>query len=140
MAALPAVEDSSMQADNWPQDDQSMGPGGNEQAANGASLPVDERSAGQDPENQDYPRGSSAGDNESYREKQVKVLRSFCLSLCARFGALSGFGIAMLYYSSSSHYHLTPFSCFLGSCSTLCSDYFLFLVSTLVFTFCCAAE
>jgi hypothetical protein len=77
MAATPTVEDSATAADNWPQDDQALGPGSNEQPANGASSAVEERSAGQDPEPQDYPRGSSADAVETFREKQVKVLRSF---------------------------------------------------------------
>ncbi|KAF8973853.1 hypothetical protein BDZ97DRAFT_1777167 [Flammula alnicola] len=73
MAATNAVDDSSMPPDNWgPQEDQSMGPGGNNQATTGASLPVDDRSTGQDPENPDYPRGSSVSENETFREKQVK--------------------------------------------------------------------
>ena len=84
MAASNAVDDPSMQSDNWgPQDDQSMGPGGNGQAIAGASLPVDDRStAGQDPENPDYPHSSSVSDTEAFREKQVKVLRLFLSVLC----------------------------------------------------------
>ncbi|KIM47936.1 hypothetical protein M413DRAFT_439633 [Hebeloma cylindrosporum] len=73
MAAPDAVDGSTMQPDNWgPQEDQEMGPGGNGQATTGASLPVDERTAGQEPENPEYPRGSSVSDNETFREKQVK--------------------------------------------------------------------
>ncbi|KDR85271.1 hypothetical protein GALMADRAFT_234034 [Galerina marginata CBS 339.88] len=75
MAAPTAVDDSSiqMQPDNWgPQEDQSIGPGANGQATTGASLPVDDRGAGQDPENPDYPRASSVSENEAFREKQVK--------------------------------------------------------------------
>ncbi|PPQ67383.1 hypothetical protein CVT25_005962 [Psilocybe cyanescens] len=73
MAAPNAVDDSSMPPENWgPQDDQSIGTGGNGQSATGASLPVDDRSTGQDPENPDYPRGSSVSENETFREKQVK--------------------------------------------------------------------
>uniref|UniRef100_A0A8H7Y7Y5 RRM domain-containing protein n=1 Tax=Psilocybe cubensis TaxID=181762 RepID=A0A8H7Y7Y5_PSICU len=73
MAAPNAVDDSSIPPENWgPQDDQSTGPAGNSQSATGTSLPVDDRSTGQDPENSDYPRGSSVPDNETFREKQVK--------------------------------------------------------------------
>lgn len=83
MAAPDAVDGSTIQPDNWgPQEDQEMGPGGNGQATAGASLPVDERSAGQEPENPEYPRGSSVSDNETFREKQVKVLRLFLSVLC----------------------------------------------------------
>jgi hypothetical protein len=85
MGASNAVDDPSMQSDNWgPQDDQSMGPGGNGQPITGASLPVDDRSTGQDPENVDYPHGSSVSDTEAFREKQVKVLRLFLVVLCFR--------------------------------------------------------
>ena len=81
MAASNAVDDPSIQSDNWgPQDDQSMGPGGNGQPIAGASLPVDDRSTGQDPENPDYP--PSVSDTEAFREKQVKVLRLFLSVLC----------------------------------------------------------
>ncbi|KAF8167831.1 hypothetical protein B0H34DRAFT_683224 [Crassisporium funariophilum] len=73
MAAPNAVDDPSMQNDNWgPQDDQTMGPAGNGQPITGASLPVDDRGTGQDPENPDYPHGSSVSENEAFREKQVK--------------------------------------------------------------------
>jgi len=69
-----------MQGNSWgPQDDQGMGPGGNVQPANGASIPADDRNAGQDPESAEYTRGSSVGDTsvsgnkgDSFREKQVK--------------------------------------------------------------------
>lgn len=74
--------------DNWgPPDDQSMGPGGNT-GTNGASLPTDEQHlavTARNSENQDYPHrgGSNASDGsvsgskgDTYREKQVKVLRS----------------------------------------------------------------
>jgi hypothetical protein len=83
MAAPNPVEDSSMPPDNWgPQEDQSMGPVGNGQST-GVSLPVDERGTIQDPENPDFPpRGSSVSENETFREKQVKVLRSFLSVLC----------------------------------------------------------
>lgn len=82
MAASNA-DDPSMQSDNWgPQDDQSMGPGGNGQPIAGASLPVDDRSTGQDPENPEYPHSSSVSDTEAFREKQVKVLRLFLSVLC----------------------------------------------------------
>jgi len=78
MAAPSAADDSSMPPDNWgPQDDQHIGPGGNGHSVAGTSLPVDDRSTGQDPDNADYPRGSSVSDNETFREKQVKVLRLF---------------------------------------------------------------
>ncbi|KAF9473192.1 hypothetical protein BDN70DRAFT_843782 [Pholiota conissans] len=86
MAAPNTAEDSPMPPDNWgPQEDQVMGPGGNGQST-GASLPADERGTVQDPENPDYPpRGSSVSENETFREKQVKVLRSFLSAslLCA---------------------------------------------------------
>lgn len=88
--AIPPDEQSLQQNDSWgPQDDQSIGLGGNGQSVNGASLPVDDH-PGLDPENQEYPRGSSVGDvsvsgtnkGDSYRgEKQVKVLTTSFLSL-----------------------------------------------------------
>jgi hypothetical protein len=104
MAASNAIDDPSIQPDNWgPQDDQSMGPGGNGQLITGASLPVDDRSTGQDQENADYPHGSSVSDTEAFREKQVKVLRLFLSvrPLLCSLGALSGFGIPMLGYTYS---------------------------------------
>ncbi|KAG2023133.1 hypothetical protein CC2G_000822 [Coprinopsis cinerea AmutBmut pab1-1] len=80
VAASP--EDQNLQNNSWgPQDDQSIGPVGNGQSTNGgASIPVDDH-LGQDPENPEYPRGSSVGDmsvsgntkGDTYRgEKQVK--------------------------------------------------------------------
>ncbi|KAF8912931.1 hypothetical protein CPB84DRAFT_1759915 [Gymnopilus junonius] len=73
MAAPSAVDDSSMRPDSWaPQEDQPMGPGSNPQSNTGPSLPVDDRSTAQDPENPEYPRGSSVSENETFREKQVK--------------------------------------------------------------------
>ena len=97
------VDDNTMQQENWsPQEEQSMGPGSANDPPNGASLPADDdRTAGQGADNPDFPHGSSAGDvgasdsksDMTYREKQVKVLRSLflstvCLSLsasCASF-------------------------------------------------------
>lgn len=75
MAATAAVEDPATPAENWPQDDQISGSGASEQAANGASLAVE----GHDSEQpQDYPRAPSTSATETtFREKQVKVLRSF---------------------------------------------------------------
>ena len=80
------VDDNTMQQENWgPQDEQSMGPGSTNDPPNGASLPADDdHAAGQGADNSDFPRGSSAGDvgasdsksDMTYREKQVKVLRS----------------------------------------------------------------
>ena len=77
-ATAAALEDSATATDNWPQDEQSVGPVGNEQATNGAlSAVVEERSTGQDTEQQDPIRSSSVGAVETFRERQVKVLRSF---------------------------------------------------------------
>ncbi|PPQ64767.1 hypothetical protein CVT26_002711 [Gymnopilus dilepis] len=74
MSAPNAVDESAMRSDSWaPQDGQPVGPGGNPQATNGQSLPVDDRGAVQSPENPDFPRGSSVTDNETFREKQVKA-------------------------------------------------------------------
>ena len=57
MAVINTSDDSTMPPDNWgPQDDQTMGPTGNAQSTS-VAIPVDDRSAGQDPENPDYPRG-----------------------------------------------------------------------------------
>jgi hypothetical protein len=80
------VDDNTMQQDNWgPQDEQVMGPGSNNDPPNGASLPADDdRTGGQGADNPDFARGSSGGDvgvsdsksDMTYREKQVKVLRS----------------------------------------------------------------
>lgn len=79
------VDQPPHQQDNWgPQDEQHMGPGGGAEPPNGASLPPDDdRALGQGPENPDYPRGSSAGavsategKEITFREKQIKVLRS----------------------------------------------------------------
>ncbi|PPR00262.1 hypothetical protein CVT24_005010 [Panaeolus cyanescens] len=72
MAAPNPPDDNSIPNDWGPQDDHSMGPTSNGQGASGQSLPIDDRPAIQDPENPDYPRGSSVGDNEIYREKQIK--------------------------------------------------------------------
>ncbi|KAJ3516790.1 hypothetical protein NLJ89_g911 [Agrocybe chaxingu] len=73
MTAPNAVEDTTVQPENWgSQDDQAMGPAATEQPAPGASIPADERTAGQEPEHPEYRRASSAGDNETFREKQVK--------------------------------------------------------------------
>lgn len=96
MAAIATVDDSPTTADNWPQDDQVVGPGSNEQAANGPS--VEERSIGQDPEPQDYIRSSSAGAVETFREKQVKVLRSFQSVFACYLELPPLFGILMLGY------------------------------------------
>jgi hypothetical protein len=97
MAASPIEADGASlpPQDNWsPSDDRSMGPGGNPEPANGASLSIDNHHAGQDPEHPDYPRGSSVGDvsvsgskGDAFREKQVKVLRSYpvCLLLLALY-------------------------------------------------------
>ncbi|CAA7259987.1 unnamed protein product [Cyclocybe aegerita] len=72
MAAPNAAEDTTVQPENWgSQDDQAMGPA-TEQPAPGASISADERTAGQEPEHPEYRRASSAGDNETFREKQVK--------------------------------------------------------------------
>ena len=122
MAAPDAVDGSTMQPDNWaPQEDQEMGPGGNGQATAGVSLPVDERSAGQEPENPEYPRGSSVSDNETFREKQVKVLRLFLSVFACSLRALSwvwhcNAGLAFL---SSSHILDPIFSCCVEGWSTL---------------------
>jgi hypothetical protein len=88
MAATATLEDSATATDNWPQDDQSIA-AGNEQTANGASLAaVEERSAGQDTEQpQDHTRSSSAGAAETFRERQVKVLRSFLSVFACSFEA-----------------------------------------------------
>lgn len=84
------ADQTAAQQDNWgPQDDQTMGPGGIANPANGASLPADDdRAIGQGPDHPDYPRGSSVsavsvseGKDLTFREKQVKVLRSPLLSL-----------------------------------------------------------
>lgn len=76
-ATAAALEDSATATDNWPQDEQSVAVG-NEQTANGALSAVgEERSAGQDTEQQDPIRSSSVGAVETFRERQVKVLRSF---------------------------------------------------------------
>ncbi|KAG5648263.1 hypothetical protein DXG03_006222 [Asterophora parasitica] len=78
-------DQSAAQHDNWgPPDEQAMGPGGAAEPANGVTLPTDDdRAIGQGGENPDYPRGSSVsavsaseGKELSFREKQVKVLRS----------------------------------------------------------------
>lgn len=85
------VDDPSVQQDNWgPQDDQSMGPGGIIEPSTGAPLPIDDdRAAGQGTDNPDFPRGSSVGDlsvsdskGDTFREKQVKVLRSLPVCYC----------------------------------------------------------
>ncbi|KAF4623276.1 hypothetical protein D9613_002048 [Agrocybe pediades] len=90
MAAPTAVDDSSMPTDNWaPQDDQHMGPGANGQSVTGQALPVDDRSAGQDPDAADYPRGSSVSENEAFREKQVKATFGPELLPLYSFGAYS---------------------------------------------------
>ena len=82
MAATNAGDDSAMPPDSWgPQDDQIMGAPGDPQST-GAPLAVGDRNGGQDSENPDYPRGTSISDNETFREKQVKVLRSFLSALC----------------------------------------------------------
>lgn len=80
--AASVIAPDEQTPDSWaPQDDQAMGPVGSTEPGNGASLPADDRNAGQDSENRDYPRGSSVGDvsvsgskGDSFREKQVKVL------------------------------------------------------------------
>ena len=89
MAATTALEDSATATDNWPQDEQPMDSVGNEQTANTASsAAVEERSAGQDTEQQqDHTRGSSAGAVETFRERQVKVLRSFLSVFACSFEA-----------------------------------------------------
>lgn len=88
-------DQSTVQQDNWgPQDDQSMGPGGIAEPTNGAPLPADDdRAMGQGVDNPDYPRGSSVsavsasdGKDLSFREKQVKVLRSLPVSSCLHHG------------------------------------------------------
>lgn len=89
MAATTALEESAAATDNWPQDEQPMDPVGNEQTANTASsAAVEERSAGQDTEQQqDHTRSSSAGAVETFRERQVKVLRSFLSVFACSFEA-----------------------------------------------------
>ncbi len=91
MAATVAVEEATITTDNWSQEDHVMGAAESENAANGASsaVSIEERSAAQDPEPQDYPRSSSAGAIETFRERQVKVLRSFLSVFACSFGALS---------------------------------------------------
>jgi len=95
MAASPlSMEGGGLSQKNWgPPDDQDMGlPGSETDPSNGAGpLPADD-SIAKDIENPDYTRGSSVGDvsrsggkhDTSYREKQVKVLRSLpvCLLEC----------------------------------------------------------
>jgi len=91
------VEDNTIQRDNWgPQDEQSMGPGSTGDPPNGASLPADDNhTAGQGVDNPDFPRGSSTGDvgvsdsksDMTFREKQVKVLRSLFLSVTVSLSA-----------------------------------------------------
>ena len=85
------VDESAMPQDNWgPQEDQPMGPSSSSDPPNGPSLPADDnRTAGQGADNADFHRGSSAGDvavsegkGDTYREKQVKVLRSLCSVNC----------------------------------------------------------
>lgn len=90
MAATVAVEEAAITTDNWSQEDHLMGSAESEKAANGASSAVsmEERTAAQDPEPQDYPRSSSAGAIETFRERQVKVLRSFLSVFACSFGAL----------------------------------------------------
>jgi hypothetical protein len=88
MAATNTVDETGIPPDNWgPQDESAMGPGNNGLAGPGVALPVDDRSAPQDSENPEYPRGSSASENDAYREKQVKVLRFFLVCLAPSFGA-----------------------------------------------------
>jgi hypothetical protein len=105
MAATTALEDSATATDNWPQDEQSMDLVGNEQTANAASsAAVEERSAGQDTEQQqqDHTRSSSAGAVETFRERQVKVLRSFLSVFACSLKLLPRFGILMLGLHASS--------------------------------------
>lgn len=88
MAATNAVDDTAIPSDNWgPQDESAMGPGNNGLAGSGVALPVDDRGPPQDPENPEYPRGSSVSENDTYREKQVKVLRFFLVCLASSLGA-----------------------------------------------------
>lgn len=88
MAAPNPPDDNALPNDNWgPQDDHSMGPTSNGQGASGQPLSIDDRAVVQDPENPDYPRGSSVGDNDIYREKQIKVLRFFLSVLCLLDGS-----------------------------------------------------
>jgi hypothetical protein len=102
MSATTALEDSATATDNWPQDDQPMDSVGNEQTANASSsATVEERSAGQETEQQqDHTRSSSAGAVETFRERQVKVLRSFLSVFACSFEAklVPRFGILMLGY------------------------------------------
>jgi hypothetical protein len=85
------VDDNTMQQENLgPQDEQLMGPGSTSDPPNGASLPADDdRAAGQGADNPDFLRVSDVGVPEdksdmTYREKQVKVLRSLFLSVTVR--------------------------------------------------------
>jgi hypothetical protein len=87
MASPHALDGGPIQhEDNWgPSDEQAMTPRGNTEPSNGAPLSAGDHRAGQDPENTDYTRGSTADAasvsgskaDTAYREKQVKVLRSF---------------------------------------------------------------
>ena len=126
MSAPNAVDESAMRSDSWaPQDGQPVGPGGNPQATNGQSLPVDDRGAVQSPENPDFPRGSSVTDNETFREKQVKVLRSFLSVFCLLVRSSSWVWHSMLgCLSSRASPHSSPLLLFFGGYSTLCSEYF----------------
>lgn len=79
------VEHTPIHQDNWgPRDDQEMGPGVAVDPGNAASLPTedDHHPAVQGSDNPEYPGGSginavSVSDKgDTFREKQVKVLRS----------------------------------------------------------------
>lgn len=96
MSATTALEDSATATDNWPQDDQTIDSVGNEQTTNGASpAAIEERSAGQETEQQqDHTRSSSVGAVETFRERQVKVLRSFLSVFACSFKARPRFGWA----------------------------------------------
>jgi len=89
----PTGEDESAMhvqpPDNWPPQGDSSGPRGDTDALNGViSGSADDSRAGQPPQSKDYPRSSSADlsisgskADATYREKQIKVLRSLPCSL-----------------------------------------------------------
>lgn len=126
MAATNTVDDTAIPPDNWgPQDESALGPGNNGLAGSGVALPVDDRGAPQDPENPEYPRGSSVSENDTYREKQVKVLRFFLVRLASSLGAIFGHGNILVG---------NPLLLLCATISLLTS------CTGLVFTFYCAAE
>lgn len=125
MAAPNAPDDSTLQPENWGvQDEQTMGTAANNQSASGASLAVDERSIVQDPENPDYPRSSSVGDNDSFREKQVKVLRSFPSVFCLLVDLFLGLAFKCWASMVLSLSHSRPLLLFFWRLFSLCFEHF----------------